>query len=274
MSKPNCIKNNKSTSIIAITGGKGGVGKTTVAVNVSTALAMMDYKVFLFDADFGLSNVDILLGLHPVRNLSHVIENECELKDIILQGPNGLSIIPGASGIQKLVQLNALDYSGIVSSITTVMNNADYLIIDTAAGISDQVIHFCLASHEVVVVVQDEPTSLTDAYALIKILNKNYGINRFRILVNMSSSLYEAKKLFAKLTNVTDKFLNVVLHFLGWIPEDELLRAALKEQRPVVAAYPGSQASVYIKQIAAQIDTLPKKQFEFEQMIHPQLNVH
>lgn len=247
-----------STTVIAFTGGKGGIGKTSLAINVSIALSQMDKRVYLFDADFGLSNIDILLGLHPIKNLSHVIDKQCSFSEIILTGPSGLSIIPGASGVQKLVQLNAVDYAAIMCALETEIKDADYLIIDTAAGISDQVTRFCLAAQEIVVIVNDEPTSLADAYALIKVLHKNHGVQRFRILVNMSSSLYEAKKLFAKLTNVTDKFLSVVLHFLGWIPEDDLLRSALKEQRALVAAYPSSKAASYMRQVAEQITTLPK----------------
>ncbi|HRE30334.1 MAG TPA: P-loop NTPase, partial [Candidatus Berkiella sp.] len=156
-------------------------------------------------------------------------------------------------------------------------SQVDTLIIDTAAGISDSVIRFAVAANEIMVVVTDEPTSLADAYALIKLLNLQYGIQRFRIIVNLSSGLYEAKKLFAKLTNVTDQYLNVVLHFLGWVPEDELVRKAIKQQCAVMEAYPSSKAAQCVTTLASHINKLPlpksqggQVQFFIEQFINAQ----
>ncbi len=270
----------KPIQVLAVTGGKGGVGKTNVAVNVGVSLAKMGKQVFIFDADLGLANVDVVLGLKPSLTINDVLLNRCELEDIIQTGPYGLRVIPGASGVQSLVQMQASDYAGIISSFNSLAGKLDTLIIDTAAGISDSVVRFAQAAHEVLMVVCDEPASLMDAYALMKVLNLSYGIHRFRIIVNMSSSLYEAKQLFAKLTNVADRNLNVVLHFLGWIPEDELVRKAIRQQCAVVEAYPGCKASQCFWQLAQNISklTLPKGgskdvQFFIEQMIRSQIVV-
>ncbi len=271
---------NRPIQVVAVTGGKGGVGKTNVAVNLGVSLARQGKSVYLFDADLGLSNVDVVLGLKPSLTIADVIHQHCSLQDIILTGPQGLKIIPGASGVQSLVQMQAKDYAGLIDSFKVLAGQLDTLIIDTAAGISDSVVRFALAGHEIIVVVCDEPASIMDAYALIKVLHLSYGISRFRIVVNMSSSLYEAKKLFAKLTNVADRFLNVVLHFLGWIPEDELLRKAIKQQCAVVEAYPSCKASQCFWDLAQNLSALHLAkhdggyaQFFIEQMIRAQIVV-
>ncbi|MGD9592011.1 MAG: MinD/ParA family protein [Candidatus Berkiella sp.] len=270
----------KPVQVLAITGGKGGVGKTHVAVNVGVCLAKMGKKVYLFDADLGLANVDVVLGLKTTLTINDVLQHRCELEDIIQTGPYDLHVIPGASGVQSIVQMHAHDYVGLISSFNSLAGKLDTLIIDTAAGISDSVVRFAQAANEILVVVCDEPASIMDAYALIKVLHLSYGVDRFRIVVNMSSSLYEAKKLFAKLTNVADKYLNVVLHFLGWIPEDELVRKAIKQQCAVVEAYPSCKASECFFKLAQNISTLPLPkgsskdvQFFIEQMIRTQIVV-
>jgi len=266
--------------VVAVTGGKGGVGKTNVAVNLGASLAQRGKEVFLLDADFGLSNVDIALGLRPKLTLANVIENECSLDQIILKGPYGLNIVPGASGLPHLAQMEAKNYAGLIHAFDSLAGKLDTLIIDTAAGISDAVVRFAVAASEIIVVVCDEPASLADSYALIKVLHKNFGVQRFRIVVNMSSSLHDAKQLFAKLTNVTDKYLNVVLHFLGWIPEDELVRKAIRQQCAVVEAYPSCKAAQCFNNLAQSISELPLPrvgsghvQFFIEQLINPKFAV-
>jgi len=242
---------------VAITGGKGGVGKTNIAVNIGASLANLGRNVYLLDADFGLSNVDVILGLRPKLTLLDVLEGRCQLEDIILQGPCGLNIIPGASGVQKMVHMSARDYQGLICTFNTLAKKLDTFIIDTAPGISDAVVRLALASHEIIVVICDEPASLTDAYAFIKLLNQQHGVNKFRIVVNMSSSASDAEKLFAKLINVTDKYLNVMLHFLGWIPEDELVRKAIKRQAAVVEIYPSCSVTQHFKELAQNVSQLP-----------------
>jgi len=191
--------------VIAVTGGKGGVGKTNVSVNLSLALAELGRRVMLLDADLGLANVDVLLGLTPKRTLADVIEGRCELRDVLLQGPGGIRIVPAASGTQSMVHLSPAQHAGLIQAFSDIGDNLDVLVIDTAAGIGDSVVSFVRAAQEVLLVVCDEPTSITDAYALIKLLNRDYGMNRFRVLANMAQSPQEGRNLFAKLTKVTDR---------------------------------------------------------------------
>ena len=204
--------------VIAVTGGKGGVGKTNVSVNLSLALAELGRRVMLLDADLGLANVDVLLGLTPKRTLADVIEGRCELRDVLLQGPGGVRIVPAASGTQSMVHLAPAQHAGLIQAFSEIGDNLDVLVIDTAAGIGDSVVSFVRAAQEVLLVVCDEPTSITDAYALIKLLNRDYGMSRFRVLANMAQSPQEGRNLFAKLTKVTDRFLDVALQYVGAVP--------------------------------------------------------
>ena len=165
-----------SVQVIAVTGGKGGVGKSNVSINMSVCLATMGRRVALLDADLGLANIDVLLGLRPERNLEDVLSGECSLNDIMLTGPGGIRIIPASSGIQRMTMLGSMEHAGLIHAFSEISEQIDVLVIDTAAGISDSVISFVRASQEVLVVVCDEPSSITDAYALIKLLNKDYGV--------------------------------------------------------------------------------------------------
>ena len=244
--------------VIAVTGGKGGVGKTNVSVNLSLALADLGRRVMLMDADLGLANVDVLLGLTPKRTLADVINGECDLKDVLLQGPGGIRIVPAASGTQSMVQLSPMQHAGLIQAFSEISDNLDVLVIDTAAGIGDGVVSFVRAAQEVLVVVCDEPTSITDAYALIKLLNRDYGMNRFRVLANMAHSPQEGRNLFAKLTKVTDRFLDdVALQYLGAVPYDESVRKAVQKQRAVYEAFPRSKCSLAFKAIAQKVDSWP-----------------
>lgn len=223
--------------VIAVTGGKGGVGKTNVSVNLSLALAELGRRVMLLDADLGLANVDVLLGLTPKRTLADVIEGRCELRDVMLQGPGGVRIVPAASGTQSMVHLAPAQHAGLIQAFSEIGDNLDVLVIDTAAGIGESVVSFVRAAQEVLLVVCDEPTSITDAYALIKLLNRDYGMNRFRVLANMAQSPQEGRNLFAKLTKVTDRFLDVALQYVGAVPYDECVRKAVQKQRAVYEAF-------------------------------------
>jgi flagellar biosynthesis protein FlhG len=244
--------------VIAVTGGKGGVGKTNVSVNLSLALADLGRRVMLLDADLGLANVDVLLGLTPKRTLADVINGECDLKDVLIQGPGGIRIVPAASGTQSMVQLSPMQHAGLIQAFSEIGDNVDVLVVDTAAGIGDGVVSFVRAAQEVIVVVCDDPTSITDAYALIKLLNRDYGMNRFRVLANMAHSPQEGRNLFAKLTKVTDRFLDdVALQYLGAVPYDESVRKAVQKQRAVYEAFPRSKCSLAFKAIAQKVDSWP-----------------
>ncbi|MBN7116530.1 cobyrinic acid a,c-diamide synthase [Pseudomonas oleovorans] len=245
--------------VIAVTGGKGGVGKTNVSVNLSMALADLGRRVMLMDADLGLANVDVLLGLTPKRTLADVIAGECDLRDVLLQGPGGIRIVPAASGTQSMVSLTPMQHAGLIQAFSDISENLDVLVIDTAAGIGDAVVSFVRAAQEILVVVCDEPTSITDAYAyaLIKLLNRDHGISRFRVLANMAHSPQEGRNLFAKLTKVTDRFLDVALQYVGAVPYDECVRKAVQKQRAVYEAFPRSKCALAFKAIAQKVDTWP-----------------
>ncbi|WP_199741656.1 MinD/ParA family protein [Legionella sp. km535] len=253
------LSRTKPITVIAVSAGKGGVGKSNVSVNLAVALAQMNKNVMLFDADLGLANVDIMLGLHTKYNLSHVIQGICHLSDIILQGPNGISVIPSASGTEFMTQLTYAEHAGIIDSFNELTDDLDYMIIDTAAGISDTVLSFARSSQELIVVVCDEPTSLTDAYALIKVMSKRYEWMHFHILANMVRNMKDGRELFNKLFRVSEQFLDVHLDYLGAIPFDEHIHKAVKMQKPVLTAYPDSEASEALRELADTISNWPAK---------------
>jgi flagellar biosynthesis protein FlhG len=243
--------------VIAITGGKGGVGKTNISANLGVALAEMGRRVMLLDADMGLANLDVVLGLHAHKNLSHVMRGESTLEEIIVTGPKGMRVVPGASGIQHMAEMSPAENAGLIHAFSEVANDVDVLLIDTAAGISDVVISFSRAAQEQIVVVCDEPASITDAYAIIKLLNRDHGISRFQILANMVKSVQEGRDLYNKMCRVTDQYLDVMLNYMGSIPYDEQLRKAVKSQKPVVEAYPRSRVAQAFKNLAKKADNWP-----------------
>lgn len=243
--------------VVAITGGKGGVGKTSVAINLSVCLAQRGRRVALLDADLGLANIDVLLGLSPRYTLEDVLSGEHSLIDIMVTGPAGVRIIPASSGTQRMTMLSSMEHAGLIRAFSDISDQIDVLIVDTAAGISDSVISFVRASQEVLVVVCDEPSSITDAYALIKLLNRDHGMTRFRVLANMTRTPQEGRNLFNKLTQVTERFLDVTLQFVGAIPFDETVRKAVQRQKPIVEMAPRSKAALGFKSLAEKVDTWP-----------------
>jgi flagellar biosynthesis protein FlhG len=243
--------------VLAVASGKGGVGKTNVSVNLAVALAKTGQKVMLMDADLGLANVDIMLGLNTQYNLSHVMEGSKTLSEVILKGPAGIEIIPAASGLQHMAELSPVENAGLIQSFSELNNELDVLIVDVAAGIAESVVSFCRAAHEVVVVVCDEPASITDAYALIKVLSREYGIQRFRIVANMAQDAKHGRVLFSKILAVTDRFLDVTMDYMGAVPFDHALRKAVQQQRAVVELFPQAIVSRAFREMARRINKFP-----------------
>ncbi len=251
MTQPNPVR------VITVTSGKGGVGKTNVSLNLAMALSALEKDVTILDADLGLGNIDVLLGLHPRYNLSHVLRGERELDEILVQGPGRLSVIPASSGVQEMAELAANQHAGLIRAFSELNHNIDVLLVDTAAGITDSVVSFSRAAQEVMVVVCDEPASITDAYALIKLLNREYGLFRFRILCNMVRSAQHGREVYDKISRVTDRFLDVALDYVGYVPDDESVVKAIRKQRSVIEAYPRSKASQAYGTLAEKVDKWP-----------------
>lgn len=243
--------------VVAVTSGKGGVGKTSVSANLGIALASGGRRVMLMDADLGLANVDVLLGLHPACNISHVLSGERSLEDVIVEGPGGMRVIPASSGLKDMAELSHLEHVGLVRAFSDLRTTPEVLLVDTAAGISDSVVTFSKAANEVLVVVCDEPSSITDAYALVKLLNREHGLFRFRIVANMVRSAQEGSDLFRKLTRVTDRFLDVSLDYAGAVPHDDYLRKAIQKQRAVVEAFPRSRSALAFHKLAQKVGQWP-----------------
>lgn len=247
----------KPIQVIAVTGGKGGVGKSNVSINMGVALAEQGKRVVLMDADLGLANLDILLGVSAGRNIGDVLAGDAELRDILVSGPGGIKIIPASSGTQQMANLGEREHAGIITAFSDLADQMDVLIIDTAAGISRTVTSFVRAAQETLIVVTDEPTSVTDAYALIKVLNRDCQMNRFRVLANMVRTPREGQNLFNKLSKVTDRFLDVTLQYVGSVPMDESVRKAVQRQKAVIEAYPRSKAAVAYRSLAQKVATWP-----------------
>ena len=247
----------RPVQVIAVTGGKGGVGKSNISVNLSIALAEMRRRVVLMDADLGLANIDVLLGLKAEKNLADVLSGEVSLSDVMVTGPAGVKVVPASSGVQQMAALGPQEHAALIHAFSELNQQLDVLVVDTAAGISDTVVSFVRASQEVIVVVCDEPSSITDAYALIKLLNKEHDMFRFRVVANMTRSAQEGQGLYNKLNMVCERFLDVSLQYVGHVPFDENVRKAVQRQKPLLEFAPNCKASSAIRKIAEQVDQWP-----------------
>jgi len=245
----------RPAQVIAVSSGKGGVGKTNVTVNLAVALALRGRRTWIMDADLGLANVDVLLGLNPRYNLSHVLSGDCELQDIVIDGPAGVRIVPASSGIQRMAELSRVEAGGVIQAFSAMADAIDVLIVDTAAGISSSVSMFAAAAHEVLLVVCNEPASITDGYALVKVLSRDHGVREIRVLANMVRSQLEGRELYQKIARVTDSYLDVTARYAGFVPYDDFLRRSLQRQEPVVTAYPACRATEAFKKLAENADT-------------------
>ena len=248
------MKDARPVKVITVTGGKGGVGKTNICANLAVAIAQLDRRVMLLDGDFGLANVDVLFGLQPGHTMADVVRGERSLAEVIIKGPAGVMVVPGASGLSEMASLTPAQNAGIVNAFSELTCDIDVLLVDTPAGISDPVLRFSEAAHEVVVVVCDEPTSITDAYAVIKVLSRERNVNRFRIVTNMTREGGHGRQLFEKLLRVTERFLQVSLDHAGSVPYDDRVWRAVQLQTPFVTAFPSSLAAAALKQLAHRAD--------------------
>lgn len=265
----------RPVQVIAVSGGKGGVGKSNISVNLSIALAELRRRVVLLDADLGLANIDVLLGLKANHTLADVLAGTHSLRDVLVTGPSGLKIVPASSGVQRMSSLSPAEHVGLINAFNELSDQVDILVIDTAAGISDTVVSFVRAANEVIIVVCDEPSSITDAYALIKLLNKEYGLQRFRVVANMTRTQQEGAHMFAKLNGVCERFLDVTLQYLGHVPFDENVRKAVQKQKALLEFAPSSKASLAIRALAKTVDQWPlpsaptgRLEFFVERLLH------
>ena len=269
------------TRVLSFTGGKGGTGKTTTVVNLALALAQQGRRVLLLDADFGLANIDVMLGIRPRRTIYDYLMGEASLQEILVPGPEGITVIPAASGIEGMGSLSIEQRTMILRGIEELGSQFDYLLIDTQAGIGPDVLYFNAAAAEVVVIITPEPTSLTDAYALIKVLAQKYGERRVSVLVNNVTGLDQANSaerrqnrsgselprsrmqlledaanlVFRRLQRAVERFLQVELRLVGFVPSDPAVAEAVRQQQAVLTLFPSTPSARALAGIAERIDS-------------------
>jgi len=247
-----------SPRVIAVTSGKGGVGKTNIVGNLAVAFASLDKKVMILDADLGLANIDIIMGLNPVYNMGHVINGEKPLSDVIIDGPQHIKIIPAGSGLYELTQLTEGQKLNLLTEFETLNEMIDVFLIDTGAGISSNVLYFNLAADECIIVATNEPTSITDAYAIMKVMAVQHDKKYFKLLVNMADNTETAKSVYLNLNRAADRFLNgVVIEYIGHLPSDSMLKKAVIHQKTVLEMFPDALSSLAFTKLAARMLETP-----------------
>jgi len=251
------------TRVISVTSGKGGVGKTNIAANLAYLLSVQNKKkTLVLDADVGLANIDVILGIHSRYNLSHVLKGEKTLAETLVDGPGGIKILPSASGIPEMTDLSRGQKLTLIDELNTLNDSLDFMMIDTGAGISSNVMYFNMAAKEIIVVTTPEPTAMTDAYALIKVLYQRHAKRRFRLIVNMVKNAAEAKEIYLRLSNATDHFLNLTIEYLGYIVLDEKVREAVRHQKALAEIYPQCPAAHCLAKIAEKISAETLEEYE------------
>jgi len=243
----------KTASVLAVSSGKGGVGKTNVAANLAICLAAAGKDVILIDADLGLANLDVILPVHGSATLAHVIAQQRRLEEVIRQGPAGVRLICGASGLAQMADLSEFQRQRLIEEMSVLEHEADVIVIDTGAGISRNVLAFCQGADHTLVVTTPEPPSITDAYALIKTVTQDNPGTRLSLLVNMVDSRAQGKMIYQRIAEVTQRFLGGALYNAGYVFRDEHLPQAVQERQPVVLAYPRCPASQCLVALAQKI---------------------
>jgi len=243
----------RTSRVITVTSGKGGVGKTNFAVNLGITLSEYGFKVIILDADFGLANIDVLFGIVPQFTLLDVINNKRSIAEILTEGPKNLKFISGGSGVEKLAKLDKVQLEKFVENISMLDKLADYIIIDTGAGVSENVISFVMAADEVLLVTTPEPTSITDAYALIKMVSNRDKSKHIKLIVNRADSQIEAENILRKLSMVAEKFLSIKLSPAGYLLNDEVVPKSVRMQQPFTIAFPKSNPARQIRDICKKL---------------------
>lgn len=249
----NSLKAVNPARVIAVTSGKGGVGKTNFSVNMGIALAQLGQRVLLVDADLGLANADVVMGVTPKFHLGHVLSGQKQVSEVIQAGPAGIKILAGGSGDYELANLSERDLANCVASLNEIEKDLDFIILDTGAGISNSVLKFVLAAGEVIIITTTEPTSITDAYGIIKVVATTDPNIPLWVVVNMARDTAEAKQVMERLTTVSQRFLGITLANVGFVTWDQTVSKAVKEQRPFIIGHPRSVVAQDIGQIAKNI---------------------
>jgi len=244
--------------VIAVTSGKGGVGKTNMTANLAVLAAKAGKRVLIIDADLGLANVEIVFGLKPKYHMGSLIDGSMGIEDVLIEGPHGVKILPGGSGVQSLTTLDEQQKLRLCAALDGVEDMFDLVLVDSGAGIGDNVLFFVGAAQEALLIVSPEPTSLVDAYAVVKVLSQQAGVKQFNVIINPVVDELQARDIFPKLTAVTSRFLTSAhVRHLGYVPRDENLHRAIMAQKPVVEAFPLSPASRALGHIADRLLATP-----------------
>ena len=247
-----------ATRVFSITSGKGGVGKTAVVANLAVLLARMGKRVLILDADLGLANIDVVFGLAPGHNLNHFFTGEQGLESILTDGPDGIKILPAGSGVQRFTRLDSQQKMRLLEALDQMNNDFDFVLIDTEAGISENVTYFNTAAQEILVVTTPEPTAITDAYALMKLLSNQYHEKHFNLIVNFIKNEEEALDVYRKLTMVANRYLDISIDYIGSIPRDKLMVDAIRKQQTLVQLFPDSRTSHAFEALARTIVQEPQ----------------
>lgn len=249
---------NPATWVLSVTSGKGGVGKTAVVSNVAVALARKGKKVLIIDADLGLANVDVVFGISPKYNLNHFFAGEQDLNTILVDGPPGIKILPAGSGVQDFTHLDAHQRMRFMDELDSLHDKFDVVLIDTEAGISENVTYFNVAAQDILVVTSPEPTAITDAYALMKLMSTRYHEKRFNLVVNSVKDEEEALDVYRKLTMVANRYLDISIDFMGGIPYDRLMHESVRQQKVMIDLFPSAKTSAAFLTLTDSLISEPK----------------